>query len=510
MWTAFMKTIAEAGSKEIKRSMDLKDAIAHLTNFFHKLWVSSLEALGSEDTRIVRYGFLLQTAMEQLGPLHFTEKIVTRNAQSMFEAVMTPSSRPRHSGSMQAPLKHLLELILDCSPEEQSIGSRVTLARTLLALGCESRNSRQLKLEYLAECSSIVTKFSHQHGHCLPITSFGQTILELADATFQHTPGSDPSALQSLASEYRDLARVILPVLKTGDGALCISSSCLLKSAGASAKRDVGPAATTILLTEPLSEALITLIREPTQDELNMVMCVLPSLLQCEDPPRNRRVVEQVRQKLGKLDQRGPKPAEFDPYVHFYTVLMKTLTGAYETLHNITFRRAEVLLTQLNAFLQRCALTLRIIVIRKLQAGLDCWIRDPQLKTLHESTEAQALRKAVGRNSRFLTQTCSPLQITGLWCTITDALWELPRRDSLLLRVLGDLMVSALSSRRRVIRNRAVEFWNASFGTDDTITYPHQVRSTLGQLQALVGELRLPNFPGQLQDVVGLANSMID
>src|ERR1041384_4491152 len=95
-----------------KMSSDLKESIAHLMNFLHRL-VTSM----AKEGRIVQqdldvFDFLIRSVVTELGPIHFSERILVRNAEEDFEVMPTPSHRNRSSGALCTPLQHILKLIL--------------------------------------------------------------------------------------------------------------------------------------------------------------------------------------------------------------------------------------------------------------------------------------------------------------------------------------------------------------------------------------------------------------
>jgi hypothetical protein len=61
------------------------------------------------------------------------------------------------------------------------------------------------------------------------------------------------------------------------------------------------------------------------------------------------------------------------------------------------------------------------------------------------------------------------------------------------LEQLGGLLAAGFKSTHKVVINQMVEMWNATFGTEKTLTYPQALKATLQQLQPFV-DLELPSF----------------
>ena len=55
-------------------------------------------------------------------------------------------------------------------------------------------------------------------------------------------------------------------------------------------------------------------------------------------------------------------------------------------------------------------------------------------------------------------------------------------------------MVAIFRSRHKSVVNESIAMWNNTFGTEDTLEYPEDLRTILQKLRS-VTELRLPSFP---------------
>lgn len=83
---------------------------------------------------------------------------------------------------------------------------------------------------------------------------------------------------------------------------------------------------------------------------------------------------------------------------------------------------------------------------------------------------------------------------------------ELPRHDTMSLKILEALIVAGLRSRRQRIANRTIEMWNKTFGAQDSLEYPPLVEERLRRIR-LVADLRLPEFPESSDNDVGQLTS---
>ena len=85
-------------------------------------------------------------------------------------------------------------------------------------------------------------------------------------------------------------------------------------------------------------------------------------------------------------------------------------------------------------------------------------------------------------------------QTKKLWTAVAVAIEGLPKTDNSLLRSIGDLIVSSLTSRHQAILNRSIRLWDSTFGNADFLEYRDDLRIALVKLRT-VAEMQLPNFP---------------
>lgn len=85
------------------------------------------------------------------------------------------------------------------------------------------------------------------------------------------------------------------------------------------------------------------------------------------------------------------------------------------------------------------------------------------------------------------------MQVVSLWKEVCAAIERLPRRDSQILLHLESLITPGFLSRRRGIVNMSVATWNATFGKEETLSYPARLEEILRRLRNTV-ELSLPSL----------------
>lgn len=158
LWVSLMESLGEAGRKEVKASMELKETIAHIINLLRRIWTTYPTSLGghtAQETKwISRFEFLVRVAIEKLGAMHFADNVLARTSSEDFEAAPTPSHRSRRT-TLQSPVLHLLSLISTRSFSGLDEASGLSLTRSILVPCLEVKPTVLQKLELLKECATL-------------------------------------------------------------------------------------------------------------------------------------------------------------------------------------------------------------------------------------------------------------------------------------------------------------------------------------------------------------------
>ncbi|KAH7032382.1 Rap1-interacting factor 1 N terminal-domain-containing protein [Macrophomina phaseolina] len=479
MWVALMSTVAEAGSKEVTASMDFKEACAQIMNLFHRIWTNHPKSLGREDdleTWIDKFGFLVLTTLELLGPGSFADPILSRNPTGNFEVAPTPSHRPKSRGSLQSPLLHLLRLFVSNIPSLISPSSVLRLSERLLELCCHAKPSRKSKLELLrnfAHESSSSSDGFFRSGIWRKCAKETETCLKTSAL-----PTPADRAAQSLGEEYRFVLDILICGIENGIDSLDDANS-LFDAFVSRVRCEVGDggsvAAVALAIIEPLAGILQT---PPANAKDDTAMFFATLVVRYTEHPKHRRAVEQARRILWGVSTGPQKPSDFDPFNHLYNMIVSRLQASYDGLENL---RGDLIIgfsTALGTLVQRWPVSFTTMLLRRIQDGIAIWVEDAQQKLAGDAVEAQGGREAV----------------YTLWNMVMTSVEQLPKHDTMLLKVLDTLIVAGLRSRRQRIVNRTIETWNKTFGGQKSLQYPVGVEKGLRRLRAVV-ELQLPDFP---------------
>ncbi|OCL08110.1 hypothetical protein AOQ84DRAFT_389086, partial [Glonium stellatum] len=491
MWSCLMNSIAEAGSKEVKASMELKDAIAHIVNFLHKVWSNHTSSHATqerqEDEWAEKFGFLVETAMQKLGAFNFADKFLTRNSEADdFEVAPTPSHRSRNNGGLQSPVLDLVDLLSNQSEGKLPDSSRLALVKTVVEPCWKSRNTTLLKLELLKECS-VIARITPDAGLASKVW---ESIAQLTEATLNE--GAEQAVerqSRQFGEECGEIVKILAHGIRYSSPRSVNVAKDLLTTFIAKVRQQAGDGATILAIIEPLSEAIRV---EAWEQSVNIALVYAATLLNNLPQTINRRQLEHGRKALWSASPIPPRAQDFDPYNHLYKGIVALSTSCYENFDFIENLNLKEFISSLARSIQNCPISLLGLYLRKIQNGIAFWIEDSECKLQTKEKRTQDLYH----------------EVLALWQTISAAVERLPRNDSSLLVALEVMIAAGFSSRRRGMVNVSIETWNCTFGVNDKLEYPPKIKLALKRIRPFV-DLRLPTFP-EGDDAQGIAADFYD
>ncbi|KAI9790870.1 MAG: hypothetical protein M1835_000672 [Candelina submexicana] len=489
LWRNFMGSIANAGSKEVKMSSELIAAIARIFNMLRRAWVGGTPTWGmsKEDSvgshmLLERFGFLITTSIDHLGPVHFTERVLTRDSQSLYEAASTPSSRSsRTLDAPRSPLLYLLELLLLKRRAFEDTQMLYTIFTDVLKRCYNSRSSRRMRLELLRESAQMLLELSSRASDA-SLSRCWEAIAELTEASItESTLESPKDSSQQLGHEYREFVKILDAGVKLQSVEQSNAWAALYDTFAAHVKQEMGDGGLVLAVVEPLADTLWSEHRSPSSNIIPYASTVLDKA----SFPKNQKSLDLGHKRLWDVVPFSKKTAVFKPFNHLYQMIDNLLIVSYRDYQFSDWDYLVGLFASLTAFLHRCPLSLLVNSLKRIQYGIGLWLEDAESRIKSGNSKLRGLGIA----------------ITGLWTNIITMLKSLNHSDSVLLQALETLIACGLGSSRRVILTASVEYWNSSFGHEANIEYPPKVRSALGKLKS-IAELQLPTFPKSAEDEV--------
>ncbi|CUS08597.1 unnamed protein product [Tuber aestivum] len=475
LWVRSVKAVADAGSKEIKISGDLIDAVAHLLALFRRIWKVGPTAFndlkdGSSEPFIKKFVFLVNAALSALGTLPFTEKLLSLDEENNFAPAATPMhkySSGNNSTIVHSPVLHMISMFL--LPTEGVIVDEEyhDCVKAVLWRCCSSQDSRRKKLALIASCASLLP---YKDADTLDLGMW-QTLADLVALSLP-IPTRERILLSPspVGGEFRDAVKV----LEWGCRYDLLGWESLLSRLCETVQNEQGDVHLAIGIIDPLAEIIK---HQSTDHDRGLQQCkYLMSRVHYSKAKSHGDGA--TRTPFAAL---GRKPNTADPLEKLYDLIDHFLRKSYSSsAEGKALSEAIALLDILGDLSNRCPSISLAALLKRTQEGVGVWVLDLDhlIKTKHGEAVAQVI---------------------SAWRKITDAIARLPQHDGKILADLATLIKCGLESRLKPIVNLSVKSWNLTFGEQESIIYPKRVRGALKRLRP-VADLKLPSFLDELED----------
>ncbi|KAG0133462.1 hypothetical protein HOY82DRAFT_669073 [Tuber indicum] len=475
LWVRFVKAVSDAGSKEIKISGDLMDAVAQLLALFRRMWKVGPAAfnetqVGSSESFIKKFVFLINTAISALGTLPFTEKLLALDEENNFAPAATPLHKYSSGNSsmiIYSPVLHMISMFL--LPTEGIVLDEEyhDCVKAILWRCCSSQDSRRKKLALIASCANLLP---YKDADMLGLGMW-QTLADLVALSLP-IPTRERILLSPspVGGEFRDAVKV----LEWGCRYDLPGWESLLSRLCNTVQNEQGDVHLAIGIIDPLAE----IIRHQSVDYNK-------GLQQC------KYLVNRVHYSKAKphgdgasrtpLVVLGRKPNTTEPLEKLYDLIDHLLRKSYSSnVEGKALSETITLLDILGDLSSRCPPTSLVALLKRTQEGVSVWVLD--LDHLIKTKQGEGV-----------------VQMVSAWTKITDAIVRLPQHDGKILADLATLIKCGLESRLKPIVNISVKSWNLTFGEQESIIYPKRVRGALKRLRP-IADLKLPSFPDELEE----------
>jgi hypothetical protein len=390
MWLSLLQSLKAASAQEVTASSESKDAMAHIVNLLRRVWDTHTAQLAlsqeTEDTWADKFCFLLETTVEWLGPLQFSDKCLTRNGLDEFEAAAsTPSNRSRQSGVRTSPMLYFVDLLVNQSEGKLSDHVRLRALELLLQPCFGSQNTRLGRLGLLRDCASAVGPST-----TIVATSFWVQTAGLVKVCIDHRSSDPNDTSRQLGKEYE----AVVDILRLGFPCL-VAQSCsldVLSSVVETVRTEAGESAVVLAVVEKVSECIL---KQSSSEQQTISLSWLSILLRNLPEKINKRTLDQGRQKLWPSSSAPGRSPDFDPYNHLYNVVISAGSAAYVELNA---RRGDVLgefIAALTSSIETCPISLLAVYLRKVQATIRLWVEDPEQKLQKKDQVSKELHAKV-------------------------------------------------------------------------------------------------------------------
>lgn len=405
LWEAYIASIASPMKQEVKVSIDTMGCVASMFSLLHKIWNLGPKNVGSlkpckepslpQSTSAFLRSFekLVSTAINGLGLLAFTEKLLCIT-QDTFVAIVTPSQHPKKPrGVTKPPLQHLILLLVNLSPNLEYDLRFSQMVRSILLPFFESRTSRKSRLELVRDLLLLLPAES-----TVPCRLIWQILADFAAIAVDTRDDKDVNrnSEEPLGVEYREIVRILAFGISISPHQPLSGWKSLFGALATSATLDAGDAGRAIAVIEPLATPFIPNPTRATDNSAVTGLAYLHLLLGKAFPyPKDRQALDAARRRLWGSDSAGPKTSNFDPYIHLYEYIQISLVAAYESLSNQNHHDYADMISSITILMDRCPMQLSLNLLTKIQRGISCWIVDGDHKVIGGTPVSQSVSHLV-------------------------------------------------------------------------------------------------------------------
>ncbi|KAM0329154.1 hypothetical protein ACHAQA_004450 [Verticillium albo-atrum] len=481
LWRALVGSVAFAASKEIKVSTDTATFISEMFSLLLKHWQAGISSQENNDETAPQFlrgaQEMILTAVESLGLLPFTEKMISLGRLSNFIPVATPSHRPgKNLGDVRSPLQHLFGLFSRLPPGIPDDEIYLQFLRAVFSPFFSTTKSAKARSELAMEMLQTVpiwtpsTSF-YPYGPWVFTSENMIAAMSTSQSSIQTTSSNGDTIL---GHEYRTIVRMLERGWKETPNLPLKHWNDLYTALAGRAVEEVGEPGKAIGVIEPLAKMIReTLPADSSAPLPPNAFRVATELLSSATQPQDRHALEAARRRVWGTAVTGSRGPSFDPFDHLYQLVDHLLLhfyalGSLEGLAEV----AGPFFEEISDFLIRCNPQLVLRTISNLESGISVWIQDQQgiLSSRRDGAQAEAVKK--------------------LWSTVCNTILggEKPQ-----LEAFEMLLCAAFESKHRHIVNTAAETWNRVFDNASDVQYPERLKGVLLSSQSVV-DLVLPGL----------------
>ncbi|KAF4940037.1 Telomere length regulator protein rif1 [Colletotrichum fructicola] len=484
LWRTLVGAVASACSKEIKVSVDTTAFLSQMCGLLLKHWETGLGEMKEPDSETaVRFldsaRELITIAVEALGLLPFTEKMISLGRTQTFTPVSTPSHKPgKTSGDTRTPLHHLFGLVTRLPPGIPDNEDFVNFFRAVFTPFFANK-SPKARSDLAQEMLSIPPSWSPTDAQVpyAPWVFASDCLVATLNMSQNSAQTNSSTGEPILGPEYRAVVRLLERGWKEAPNLPWQHWSTLYSLLSNRSSEEAGEAGRALGTIEPLAKV----IREslPTERAATIsskTIVATTELLSVANHPLDRQALEAARRRLWGTAVTGPRSLSFDPYDYLYKLTGELLERLYENGENGSLdEKVASFLRETAGFLSRCNPELVPKAVANLESGLTMWIRDSQgiIKTRQSPASSEAVKL--------------------LWDTIAKIILSGDKPEEIHLDMYEELFCAAFESKHRHIVNSISETWNRLYENAENIQYPEHLKAVLLSVQPMV-DIVLPGL----------------
>ena len=379
VWQNFTLALGDASKQEVKVSTESMSALAHILNLFtrfsNRAYVQR-QAPTQVDSSVAIAGLhsLIRQAVENIGTITFNEKRLLRSAKNQFEPAETPSSRSASvQGTLSSPTIHLLRLLISTVKDTEATEDYRGILRYLLDTALHSTSSRVSQLALLRELTGlVVSETAIQKNSRILLWQITAEATEVALTKPRSTDGSIQSP-QHAGHEFKDATRILEAGICQPSASSVAIWQRLKLAIYDCVRTEVGDGGIVVAIVDPISTAINNNLGG---DHDNYLLTCATSLMQNMTWLQSGQDIERARRLLWGLPTVSQRPSALSSYDGFCTMVDRMLATTYENVAKLDQDGVSTLLDTLAHTLGLCPFDTRIGIMKRMQAGIACWLED--------------------------------------------------------------------------------------------------------------------------------------
>lgn len=455
-WRHLMLSIAEAGSQEVRASLETREALAHLMNFFRKVWKSASRWAKDTPSKtfIHHFGDMVNVTIQAFGAVVFLDDNLAIDQAETVQPAPTPSNRSsKHHAQLQSPFNFLLQVICaqhDTLIDEEAIGHVI---ESLLETMLQHQTTAAAKLSTLRQCLSTLKSDSEESRKSQFVSNVSETILHSAIAILK---GEQEDGRQSHHGQLtRHTTALLVDYLKCQhDTDLSITWFDAMETARQYFSSLGGDNLVHLGLVDVMIGALLGDFEtiEPT-----VFVQAATAMISRASWITSNQQVEKAKKVLGvNTFEHTKRPGSADKNERAMEFINVALKLAYENTDTCDSKAISCFESAI-AHVQKCPAILKPAPFQHFDTGFGLMIRDPENQFAQDTPAANGMRE----------------QILNGWQALSSH-FSTSRGDHKMLEILSPMFIAAFQSRYIPVVNDAIGQWNNLIGdlTESTCPTP--------------------------------------
>lgn len=416
-WRGFATALGNAGSKEVKVSMDSLSAVAHIINEIKRLLersnlqtsnerngqIGKLSSQPEQSDMYEKITVIIREAVARIGNIPFMERRMLLTSQDSFEPADTPSSRTnRDPSSLNSPAAHLLSLLLRNIRDGHITTSHTGAIRAVMHISMQPGGPRRSQLGVIRNLARMLSVHSTLHKGAG--TLFWNLLAEATTSALQLSQSNEThnGSPHYSGHEYRDAIKILELGAQQQISHITPNWISLQQCIADTLRQEIGDESISLMMTEPLAAVL----NKGDNQCDGFLLSAAGSLIKNAHWPQSSHVLEIMQQRLWGVVQIAHKANLLNLYDKLYSMVNSLLGSSYVCLKSLSTETIMEFMSAVQDLIASCPQNAIGLVLNRIQRGLAYWVEDAgEVLSSSVASATKNLALKVSRPERLLAIT---------------------------------------------------------------------------------------------------------